>query len=133
MKKHPWLSIGQVAALSELSVATIRFYEEKELIGSTRTAGNQRRYHSSVIRRLAIIKIAQRVGISLQELKSLFITLPNHKSATKKDWEKMSKQWQEQLNAKIEILLLLRDQLDQCIGCGCLSMKQCPLRQVEIN
>ena len=131
MKENQWLSIGQIANISNISVPTVRFYEERQLIWSTRTSGNQRRYHSSMVRRIAIIKIAQRVGISLKEVQDIFIDLPKNKSATKKDWQRMSIKWHEQLNEKISSLLLLRDQLDQCIGCGCLSLKQCPLRNTE--
>lgn len=128
MKKAQWLSIGQIAIQSGVSVPTLRFYEEKQLIWSIRTSGNQRRYHHSIQRRIAIIKIAQRVGISLQDVYDVFAVLPKHKSATKKDWQIMSNIWQKQLNEKITSLLTLRDQLDQCIDCGCLSLKQCPLR-----
>ena len=129
MKENKWLSIGQISSISNISVPTVRFYEDKKLIWSIRTSGNQRRYHASMVRRIAIIKIAQRVGISLQEVNDVFIDLPSNKTATKNDWQRMSKKWNVQLNEKINSLLLLRDQLDKCIGCGCLSLKQCPLRK----
>lgn len=128
MITNKWLSIGKVAEQSQISISTLRFYEEKKLIWSIRTSGNQRRYHHSILRRIAIIKIAQRVGIGLHEVYEIFTVLPNHKTATKKDWQNISKIWYQQLNDKINTLLILRDQLDQCIDCGCLSLKQCPLR-----
>ena len=123
-----WLSIGELAQRSAVSVSAIRFYEEKDLIWSTRTQGNQRRYQRAMLRRVAIIKIAQQVGISLQHVKDAFAVLPRHRVASKSDWKGMSKHWQAQLDQQILDLLKLRQQLDKCIGCGCLSLKQCPLR-----
>ncbi len=126
-----WLSIGDLAQRSAVSVSAIRFYEEKDLIWSTRTQGNQRRYQRAMLRRVAIIKIAQQVGISLQQVKDAFAVLPRHKVASKSDWKGMSKHWQTQLDQQILDLLKLRQQLDKCIGCGCLSLKQCPLRNPD--
>lgn len=126
-----WLSIGEVAKRSGLSVPTIRFYEEKDLIWSTRTEGNQRRYQRAMLRRIAIIKAAQQVGISLKQIKQTLSILPKQQVATKKDWQIMSQKWQGQLDQQIMMLLQLRQQLDQCIGCGCLSLEQCPLRNPE--
>lgn len=126
-----WLSIGELAQRSAVSVSAIRFYEEKDLIWSTRTQGNQRRYQRAMLRRVAIIKIAQQVGISLQQVKEAFAVLPRHKVASKSDWKGMSKHWQAQLDQQILDLLRLRQQLDKCIGCGCLSLKQCPLRNPD--
>ncbi len=134
MKKQQcpsWLTIGELAKRSGISVPAIRFYEEKELIWGIRTTGNQRRYQRAMLRRIAIIKTAQQVGISLQQIKQTFETLPKHRSATKKDWQIMSQQWQGQLDQQIMMLLQLRQQLDQCIGCGCLSLEQCPLRNPD--
>ncbi|MCH7312019.1 redox-sensitive transcriptional activator SoxR [Acinetobacter sp. ANC 4805] len=126
-----WLTIGELAKRSGVSVATIRFYEEKDLIWSTRTAGNQRRYQRAMLRRIAIVKAAQQVGISLKQIKETLSTLPKQQVATKKDWQIMSQQWQGQLDQQIMMLLQLRQQLDQCIGCGCLSLEQCPLRNPD--
>lgn len=126
-----WLTIGELAKRSGVSVATIRFYEEKDLIWSTRTAGNQRRYQRAMLRRIAIVKAAQQVGISLKQIKETLNTLPKQQVATKKDWQIMSQQWQGQLDQQIMMLLQLRQQLDQCIGCGCLSLEQCPLRNPD--
>lgn len=122
-----WISIGSLAKRSGISVATLRFYEDKQLIWSVRTEGNQRRYQRSMLRRIAIIKVAQQVRISLTQIQQQFEHLPRQ-SAGKKDWQKMSQRWQGVLDDKIIQLLQLRQQLDLCIGCGCLSMKQCPLR-----
>lgn len=126
-----WLSIGELAKRSGVSVPTIRFYEEKDLIWSTRTEGNQRRYQRAMLRRIAIIKAAQQVGISLKQIKQTLSILPKQQVATKKDWQIMSQEWQRQLDQQIMMLLQLRQQLDQCIGCGCLSLEQCPLRNPE--
>lgn len=126
-----WLSIGELAKRSGVSVPTIRFYEEKDLIWSARTEGNQRRYQRAMLRRIAIIKAAQQVGISLKQIKQTLSILPKQQVATKKDWQIMSQEWQGQLDQQIMMLLQLRQQLDQCIGCGCLSLEQCPLRNPE--
>ncbi|WP_312967913.1 redox-sensitive transcriptional activator SoxR [Acinetobacter gerneri] len=125
---HQWLSIGELAERSGISVAAIRFYEEKNLIWSTRTSGNQRRYQRAMLRRVAIVKMAQQVGISLQKVQEAFEFLPRDKVASKKDWQRMSQKWQAELDQHITKMLQLRQQLDKCIGCGCLSLKQCPLR-----
>nr|WP_319922630.1 redox-sensitive transcriptional activator SoxR [Acinetobacter wuhouensis] len=126
-----WLTIGEFAQRSAVSVSAIRFYEEKDLIWSTRTQGNQRRYPRAMLRRVAIVKIAQQVGISLQQVHDAFAVLPRHKVASKSDWQAMSQHWQMQLDQQIMNLLKLRQQLDQCIGCGCLSLDQCPLRNPD--
>lgn len=126
-----FITIGELAKRSGVSVSTIRFYEEKQLIWGIRTNGNQRRYVRSMLRRIAIIKVAQLVGISLEEVKQAFSVLPDRKMAFKQDWEKMSNLWKNQLEEKIQTLLQIRQQLDWCIGCGCLSLDQCPLRNPD--
>ncbi|WP_336148127.1 redox-sensitive transcriptional activator SoxR [Acinetobacter soli] len=126
-----FITIGELAKRSGVSVSTIRFYEEKQLIWSIRTNGNQRRYVRAMLRRIAIIKVAQLVGISLEEVKQAFSVLPDRKMASKQDWEKMSNLWKNQLEEKIQTLLQIRQQLDWCIGCGCLSLDQCPLRNPD--
>ncbi len=126
-----FITIGELAKRSGVSVSTIRFYEEKQLIWSIRTNGNQRRYVRAMLRRIAIIKVAQLVGISLEEVKQAFSVLPDRKMASKQDWENMSNLWKNQLEEKIQILLQIRQQLDWCIGCGCLSLDQCPLRNPD--
>lgn len=125
---NQWISIGDLAQRSNVSVPTLRFYEQKQLIWSVRTAGNQRRYQRAMLRRIAIVKVAQQVGMSLSAIKDAFSTLPKDKVANKADWQRMSKKWQTDLDQKIVSLFELRNQLDWCIGCGCLSQQECPLR-----
>lgn len=125
--KFPSLTVGRIAARCGVKISTLHFYEEKGLIFSLRNKGNQRRYYPDVIRRVSIIKVAQKMGISLDEIKNSFDTLPNKRTPTRKDWEKLSSQWQEILNGRIKKMEKLRDSLTGCIGCGCLSMEQCPI------
>jgi len=121
------LSVGQVAKRCGVNVSTLHFYEAKGLIRSWRNQGNQRRYKKEVLRRVSVIKAAQKMGISLQEIKSTFASLPNNRTPDNNDWEQLAKNWQAALNARIHYLENLRDYLGGCIGCGCLSMKKCPL------
>lgn len=121
------LSVGKVAKRSGVKVSTLHFYETKGLISSHRNNGNQRRYKSEVLRRISVIKAAQRLGISLKEIADAFKALPDERTPTQKDWAKLSAKWQNQLNARISYLQRLRDSLTGCIGCGCLSMQSCPL------
>lgn len=125
------MTIGDVAKRSGLTVSAIRFYEEKDLIQSMRTNGNQRRYARHMLRRLALIKVAQRVGLSLQDIQQAFQDLPLGKAPSKADWQEMSSRWQQQLEEKIQLLQNMQTQLDWCIGCGCLSLDNCPLRNPE--
>ncbi|RZN23417.1 redox-sensitive transcriptional activator SoxR [Bradyrhizobium sp. Leo121] len=125
------LSVGEVARRSGVTVATLHFYESKGLIRSSRTAGNQRRYARRVLRRVAVIRIAQRAGIPLSIIKENLDRLPEDTSLSERDWHQFTTQWKEMLNERITGLLQLRDQLDDCIGCGCLSLSQCPLRNTE--
>jgi MerR family transcriptional regulator, redox-sensitive transcriptional activator SoxR len=122
------LSVGQVAARSGVAVSTLHFYESKGLIRSTRTSGNQRRYARDELRRIAVIRTAQRVGISLEQVAQAFASLPPNRAPTQADWSRMARAWREDLNQRIAQLELLRDALDGCIGCGCLSLKRCKLR-----
>lgn len=128
---HQWISIGELAKRSGVSVSAVRFYEEKQLIWSVRTDGNQRRYQRAMLRRVAIIKVAQLVGVSLEQVKSALDILPKDRVPSSQDWQQMSQQWQADLDRQIMGLLKLRLQLDKCIGCGCLSVKQCPLRNPD--
>lgn len=123
-----WITIGELAKRSGVSVSAIRFYEEKQLIWSIRTEGNQRRYQRAMLRRVAIIKVAQQVGVRLEQVKTALDVLPRDRVPSSEDWQEMSRQWQADLDQQIMGLLKLRLQLDKCIGCGCLSVKQCPLR-----
>jgi len=125
------LSVGKVAKRAGVSVQTLHFYENKGLIYSTRNAGNQRRYHGNMLRRIAVIKSAQKLGISLKEIAEAFECLPKQSSPSTAQWKKMSSAWRAQLQARIESLQNLRDQLDTCIGCGCLSINSCGLRNPE--
>lgn len=120
-------SVGFVAKRCGVKVSTLHFYEEKGLIKSFRNAGNQRRYRADVIRRVSVIKAAQAMGITLAFIKQAFTNLPDERTPTKSDWQKLSKAWQQQLNKKIEAMQKLRDTMDSCIGCGCLSLKSCPI------
>lgn len=126
MAEANW-SVGRVAKRCGVRVSTLHFYEEKGLISSSRNAGNQRRYRADVIRRVSVIKAAQKMGISLASIKAAFANLPNQRTPTQKDWEKLSKSWRRELDERIAYLERLRDSLTGCIGCGCLSMKNCPL------
>jgi len=121
------LSVGEVAKRSGVAVSALHFYERKGLIRSLRTAGNQRRFARDVLRRLAVIRVAQRVGLPLEAVATAFAALPENKTPTKAEWAKMSALWRSELDQRIAQLLLLRDQLTDCIGCGCLSLKRCRL------
>ena len=126
MKEASW-TVGKVANRCGVKVSTLHFYEQKGLIRSWRNAGNQRRYKADVLRRISVIKAAQKMGISLQEIKRAFATLPDNRTPTTEDWEILSTYWRDELNARITYLQRLRDSLTGCIGCGCLSMKKCPI------
>lgn len=125
------LTVGQLAARSGVAVTALHFYETKGLIASRRNAGNQRRYPRDVLRRVVAIKIAQRLGIPLATIGEALQTLPDGRTPTAKDWERLSASWREDLDERISKLLLLRDKLNGCIGCGCLSLEACPLRNQD--
>ncbi|MBX9465830.1 MAG: redox-sensitive transcriptional activator SoxR [Aquamicrobium sp.] len=122
------LSVGEVAARSGVAVSALHFYERQGLIRSWRSQGNQRRYPREVLRRVAVIKIAQRTGIPLASIKQALAALPNERTPTADDWKRLSEEWREELNERIRKLTQLRDRLTGCIGCGCLSVRECPLR-----
>ena len=122
------LSVGEVAARSGVAVSALHFYERQGLIRSWRSQGNQRRYPREVLRRVAVIKIAQRTGIPLASIKQALAALPNERTPTIDDWKRLSEGWREELNERIRKLTQLRDRLTGCIGCGCLSVRECPLR-----
>lgn len=132
MSKLPeMLTIGQVAERSGVPHTALRFYEERGLISSDRTAGNQRRYPRSVLRRLAFIRTAQRVGLSLESVRDAMAALPDSRTPTKADWAQLSRNWQAELDARIDALQRLRDRLTSCIGCGCLSLRSCHLHNAD--
>ncbi|CAG9001706.1 MAG: Redox-sensitive transcriptional activator SoxR [Candidatus Celerinatantimonas neptuna] len=122
------LSIGDVVKRSGVAASALHYYESRGLIQSLRSPGNQRRYHRDVLRRVSLIKVAQTLGVSLSEIQKAFMQLPKDRRANQQDWQKLSKVWQVSLNERIERLCELREQLDHCIGCGCLSASDCPLR-----
>lgn len=124
---HAELSVGQLAARSGASVSALHFYERKGLIASRRTPGNQRRYRRDTLRRVALIRIAQRVGIPLADVRDAFESLPDGRTPTRADWQRLSQQWQDELDERIHRLQQLRDDFTECIGCGCLSIERCGL------
>ncbi|HEX7080536.1 MAG TPA: redox-sensitive transcriptional activator SoxR [Gammaproteobacteria bacterium] len=121
------LTVGQMAARSGVAVSTLHFYEAKGLIRSHRTSGNQRRYARETLRRIAIIRVARRVGIPLAMVREALATLPEGRAPTRSDWARLSARWRAELDARIAQLTQLRDTLDDCIGCGCLSLDRCSL------
>ncbi len=121
------LSVGEVSKRSGVNVSTLHFYEEKNLISSSRSSGNQRQYTRDVLRRISVIKAAKKIGLTLEEIKEGLSTLPNGRTPNVKDWEKLAKSWRNLLSTRIENLEKLRDSLTSCIGCGCLSLKKCPI------
>ena len=125
------LGVGFVAKRCGVNVSTLHFYEQKGLIYSNRNQGNQRRYKPDVIRRVAIIKAAQKLGIGLTDIKRAFSVLPDKATPNKQQWAAMSASWQQTLNDKISYMQRLRDSLDRCIGCGYLSMQSCPIYNPE--
>lgn len=122
------LSVGEVARRSGITVSALHFYERQGLIESLRTPGNQRRYARAVLRRVAVIRVAQRMGVPLAEIAEALHDLPSGRTPTQADWSALSARWRHALDARIQGLTQLRDQIDGCIGCGCLSLKVCPLR-----
>lgn len=121
------LGIGEVAARAGISVPTVRYYEERGLLTSVRDGGNRRRYLRSVLRRLAFVAAAQRVGLSLEEVAAALAGLPASRTPTRADWTRLSRDWRTRVDARIAELEQLRDDLDGCIGCGCLSLRRCAL------
>lgn len=125
---HADITVGEVAARSGLAVSAIHFYEAKGLITSRRNAGNQRRYGRDVLRRVAVIKVAQRIGIPLAAIGQALASLPEGRTPNAKDWAALSARWKAELDERIDRLTRLRDELGDCIGCGCLSLEHCKLR-----
>ena len=119
------LTVGAVAERSGFATSALRYYEQLGLISSTRTSGGQRRYERNVLRRLAFIRAARNVGLSLEEASAAMATLPGGRTPTKADWTRLSQGWRHRLDEQIEALSRLRDGLDSCIGCGCLSLRRC--------
>jgi MerR family redox-sensitive transcriptional activator SoxR len=121
------VTIGELSARSGVPPSALRFYEAQGLIRAERTSGNQRRFARPTLRRIAFIRTAQRVGLSLDEIKGALDTLPDNRTPNKADWARLSRGWQPRLDEQIARLERLRDKLTSCIGCGCLSLKTCAL------
>jgi MerR family transcriptional regulator, redox-sensitive transcriptional activator SoxR len=121
------LTIGEVAARSGVAQSALRFYEAEGLIGSRRSAGNQRRYDRAILRRVALIQAGRAAGIPLERIRAALATLPTERSPTKRDWERLSRGWRDDLDARIATLEAVRNRLTTCIGCGCLSLGACRL------
>jgi MerR family redox-sensitive transcriptional activator SoxR len=121
------LTIGEVARRSGFPQSALRFYERAGLIRTTRTSGGQRRYERSVLRRLAFIRAARTVGVSLEEVRAGLDRLPDGRTPNRSDWTRLSRSWRGRLDEQIDALVALRDGLDSCIGCGCLSLQRCQL------
>ncbi len=125
--KTAWITIGELAKRAGVAASALRYYEDEGLLDSTRTVGQQRQFRRDALRRVAFIRVAQTVGLSLEDIRAALATLPSNRTPTKADWEKLSRAWQPLLDERIRTLVALRDQLTSCIGCGCLSLKTCAL------
>ncbi len=122
------IPIGELAARSGVAASALRFYEDARLLAPTgRTDGNRRQYHRDALRRVAFIRSAQRVGLSLDDIRTALATLPDGRTPTPADWTRLSSSWRSRLDEQIALLERLRDDLDSCIGCGCLSLERCAL------
>ena len=119
------LTIGQVAARTGVAASALRFYEDEGLLTPRRTAAGHRRYPRELLRRVSFIRAAQEVGISLAEVRAALATLPEERTPTREDWARLSSGWRDRLDERIAALERLRDRLDGCIGCGCLSLERC--------
>lgn len=122
-----WITIGELAARSGVATSTLRYYEGQALIHAERSPGNQRRFARATLRRVAFIRAAQRIGLSLQEIRDALGKLPSDRTPTKADWARLSRSWRGHLDSRIHELEQLRDELTGCIGCGCLSLRRCAL------
>ncbi len=125
------LTIGALSERSGVATSALRYYESQGLIHAERTTGNQRRYPRAMLRRVAFVRSAQRVGLTLEEIHDALATLPEGRTPTKADWARLSRGWRPRIDAQIERLERLRDKLDGCIGCGCLSLRTCALQNAD--
>jgi MerR family transcriptional regulator, redox-sensitive transcriptional activator SoxR len=121
------LTVGELAARSGVSVSALHFFERQKLISSRRTAGNQRRYRRDTLRRVALIRIAQRVGIPLAKVAEVLAVLPGGCTPNRADWQRLAQSWQDELDQRMRHLQQLRDEFTDCVGCGCLSIDRCPM------
>ncbi len=127
MRADDLLTVSEVSERSGFAPSALRYYEREGLLQPTRTSGNQRRYERHVLRRLAFIRAARNVGLTLDEVAAALATLPDGRNPTRADWTRLSRTWRSRLDAQIGALTALRDGLDSCIGCGCLSLKRCTI------
>jgi MerR family transcriptional regulator, redox-sensitive transcriptional activator SoxR len=127
METTDLLTIGEVAHRSGFPPSALRYYEREGLLRTTRTSGGQRRYERAVLRRLAFIRAARTIGVGLDEVRQGLDQLPDGRTPTKSDWSRLSRSWRGRLDEQIQALVALRDGLDSCIGCGCLSLQRCRL------
>ena len=121
------LSIGELAERSGVAASALRYYESQGLIESTRSEGGQRRFARETLRRVSFIRVAQQVGLTLDEIRDALDSLPDKRTPTEEDWQELSASWRPRIDAQIGLLERLRDRLDGCIGCGCLSLRVCQL------
>ena len=131
MKPSAYLTVGEAARRCGVNTSTLRFYEERGLIKSERTTGNQRRYQRATLRRISVIKVAQTIGLTLEEIGEALAELPDARTPNKRDWESLSRKWRIHLDSRIEQLQRMRERLTLCIGCGCLSLRNCSLRNAD--
>ena len=131
MINNNYLTVGQLSERSGVAKSALRFYETKNLITSIRSNGNQRRFSASMLRRIALIQVAQSIGFTLQEITLELAGLPIEKTPTKRDWERVANKWTKDLDKKLRQIETLKENLTGCIGCGCLSMKKCHLLNPE--
>lgn len=127
MRATDMLTVGEIARRSGFAGSAVRYYERLGLLTATRTAGGQRRFERSTLRRLAFIRAARNVGLSLDEVGQALDTLPDGRAPTRADWTRLSRGWRQRLDDQIGALVALRDGLDSCIGCGCLSLQRCAI------
>jgi MerR family transcriptional regulator, redox-sensitive transcriptional activator SoxR len=121
------MTIGELSRRSGVSQSALRFYERQGLISAERTEGNQRRYHGTTLRRVAVIQAGKAAGIPLERIREAFDALPADRPPTKQDWARLSRSWARELDERVATLQSIRDRLTTCIGCGCLSLKTCRL------
>lgn len=129
--RHATLTVGDVSARSGVAVSALHFYERKGLLTSERTSGNQRRYRRDALRRVAFIRVSQRVGVPLADIRTALESLPEERTPTKADWARLSRLWRDELDDRIRELEHLRSDLTNCIGCGCLSLRTCALQNPD--
>ena len=131
IRPEKYITIGEAARRSGVATSALRFYEKRGLIHSDRTSGNHRLYRREMLRRISVIRVAQNLGLTLGEIAAALKNLPDQRTPTKRDWEHLARNWDSLLDARINQLQRLRDNLSKCIGCGCLSLKKCGLYNRE--